>query len=43
MKGNSRMTPKGFGPSSWKHGAAVDWVGKSRERASLDWAGQLGA
>lgn len=22
------MTPKGFGQSSWKHGAAVDWVGK---------------
>lgn len=36
MRGNSRMTPKGFGLSSWKHGIAVDWVGKSGEMASLD-------
>lgn len=33
------MTPKGFGLSSWKHGIAVDWVGKSGEMASVDWAG----
>lgn len=37
------MTPKGFGPSSWKHGTAVDGVGKRGEMASLDWARQSGA